>query len=115
MTVSRAAIGQAVHQLRTQHGLTQSELGTLTGLGQTVVSRLETGDRRMDAVELVSIAEALDLSVDQLLERAVELGEDTEAQLVALRAGDEAHLPSALGWVDDMFREVERLDDLADG
>jgi transcriptional regulator with XRE-family HTH domain len=36
-------LGAEVARLRRQHGLTQTQLGTLAGLGQSTLARFETG------------------------------------------------------------------------
>lgn len=40
-------------------GLTQTELAERLGIAQALVSRFETGERRIDVPELIAIAEAL--------------------------------------------------------
>ena len=45
-------------------GLTQEQLAAATGLGRTVIAKIEAGSRRLAATELVAFAEALDRPVD---------------------------------------------------
>ena len=66
----REALGRAIAAARADAGLTQEALGRRADLGQTVVSRIESGTRRMDFLELVSIAEALGVDLAVLLDRA---------------------------------------------
>ncbi len=46
---------------RKKAGLTQKELGKLIGKHQSDVSKYERGVRRLDVVEMIAIAEALDV------------------------------------------------------
>lgn len=48
-------------------GLTQQSMATRLGMHQQVVSRYETGERRLDAIELVDVAAALELDAAELL------------------------------------------------
>jgi transcriptional regulator with XRE-family HTH domain len=52
---------------RKELGLTQQALADKVGLHQQNVSRFETGERRLDAVEFVDVAMALDLDPSELL------------------------------------------------
>ncbi|MGC8634756.1 MAG: helix-turn-helix domain-containing protein [Candidatus Limnocylindrales bacterium] len=51
---------------RTQ-GLTQAQLATRVGRRQSFVSKYERGERRLDLVEVLEIADALALDVCQLI------------------------------------------------
>jgi len=57
---SRNDVGQSIAARRQELGLTQSQLGEAAGLDQTVISRIESGQRGLDALELVSLARALE-------------------------------------------------------
>lgn len=48
-------------------GLTQRQLARKIGTTQTKVARFEVGSRRVDVVELVVLARALDLSPEDLI------------------------------------------------
>ena len=52
---------------RRDAGLNQTELGKLLGRRQTFVSKIETGERRIDLVEFLIIAEALDCNPHEIL------------------------------------------------
>ena len=51
---------------RKERGLSQEALAKQLGRHQQFVSRYETGERRLDAVEFVDIARQLDLALDVL-------------------------------------------------
>lgn len=123
--LSREALGAAVQRARLDAGLTQDELGRRTGLGQTVVSRIESAGRKIDLVELLRIADAVDATVDELLATAAALDEQGQAgaegaddgraepELLALRLGagaDASGAADALGWVPGFVRELRRLE-----
>jgi transcriptional regulator with XRE-family HTH domain len=54
---------------REAKGLTQAELGELSGLSQTWISHYESGRRLPSLGKLVKLADALDASTDHLLSR----------------------------------------------
>lgn len=47
-------------------GLTQAQLADRLGCQQSLIARIESGQRRVDAVELVILARALDLDLSNL-------------------------------------------------
>jgi transcriptional regulator with XRE-family HTH domain len=58
-----------IRAVREQLGWSQRELGRITGLGDTQISRYEGGRTEPSAENLGIIAEKLDVSVDYLLGR----------------------------------------------
>lgn len=50
-------------EARERSGLTQSELAARLGRYQSVVAAIEGGGRRVDVVEFIDIADALDIDV----------------------------------------------------
>jgi transcriptional regulator with XRE-family HTH domain len=118
-TLSRNALGGAIQRARVRIGLTQGQLGELTGLGQPLISRIEAGTRKIDLVELLRVAAALDVKVDDLLNEALAgsagLVQDGEAtpELIALRLADaETSVRAALRWVPDFLQRLRRLEQL---
>lgn len=59
-----------IRQLREERDLTQAQLGERLGLTQRKVSLFESGDRRLDVIELIRIAKALGVGLGELLDRA---------------------------------------------
>lgn len=53
---------------RMDAGLTQAEVARRLGKPQSFVSKSESGERRLDAVELKRMAEILDVPITRLLE-----------------------------------------------
>ena len=64
----RVAIG-AVIDARKQAGFTQRNLATCLGKPPSFVAKIETGERRLDLVEFVAIARALNIEPADLIER----------------------------------------------
>lgn len=89
--------------------MTQAQLGALSGIGQTAISRIESGQRKVDTLELVRIAVALDIEVGDLLDRARQ-NAASEVQVLGLRLSEQAsETAGALSWAEDL---MERLDEL---
>jgi len=60
--------GQNIQQVRKQRGLTQAALGKVAGLSQSYISMIEADQRpNLSAVNLKRIADALGVTVDELL------------------------------------------------
>lgn len=53
---------QTLRSLRESKGITQSNLATMLGCNQTVISKIETFERRLDIIELRTICQKLDIS-----------------------------------------------------
>lgn len=69
-SVSRAALGTAVRQLRVQRGLSQESLADAAGVHVTYLSGIERGLRNPSLDKLNSIAAALEMSTLALITRA---------------------------------------------
>ncbi|MGX9981781.1 helix-turn-helix domain-containing protein [Methylobacterium fujisawaense] len=55
-------------EARERAGLTQTELGARLGRYQSVIAAIEGGGRRIDLVEFLDIAEALDMDAAAVVE-----------------------------------------------
>lgn len=62
------ALAQAVHERRTELGLTQAELGERAGLSQAKISRIEGSDTVPTLPLLARLARALDASLNIALD-----------------------------------------------
>lgn len=58
-----------LRDLRKQQELTQGQLGKSIGAKQAFVSKYETGERRLDFLDLLAICDALGISVVKFAER----------------------------------------------
>jgi transcriptional regulator with XRE-family HTH domain len=63
-------LGRKVRDRRTKKGLSQEEFADLAGLDRTYVSGIERGVRNPTIRTLKTIADALDISVSELLEES---------------------------------------------
>ena len=66
-----AAIGAIIEARRTR-GLTQRDLAERLGKPRSFVSKIENRERRLDFVEFVVVARALDISPTNLLAKVVD-------------------------------------------
>jgi transcriptional regulator with XRE-family HTH domain len=60
-------LGARIARLRKEHGFTQVELATRIGIIQTIVSAIESDERKLSAEMAVRFAQALGVGVDELL------------------------------------------------
>lgn len=58
-----------LRELRRQKGLSQDQMAKAIGTKQAFVSKYETGERRLDFLDLVAICEVLNMSIVKLAER----------------------------------------------
>jgi transcriptional regulator with XRE-family HTH domain len=63
-------IGQRITAIRTKRGWNQSELARRANLNRAYISQLEAGRRIPGAVILLKVADALDVTVDELVRDA---------------------------------------------
>ncbi|MBY8880097.1 helix-turn-helix domain-containing protein [Actinacidiphila acidipaludis] len=65
-------VRKRIRALRVAQGLSLEELATRARLSQSTLSRIENGQRRLALDSLVTLARALDTSLDQLVETATD-------------------------------------------
>jgi DNA-binding XRE family transcriptional regulator len=68
-----------LRQARLDAGLQQQDLAKLLGTSQSVISKIETGDRQLDILELRQVCRALGLSLEEFvrqLEQELQAGEE---------------------------------------
>jgi len=64
-----ARIGTRIKELRTKKGISQQRLAELLGVSRPAISQIETGERKISAEELDSLAKIFNISVDSLLNK----------------------------------------------
>lgn len=67
-------LGRVLADARERHGFKQAELAEKLGLPASYLSKIENGTRRLDVIELIQIAEAMNADVAELIrdvERAI--------------------------------------------
>ncbi|MFY1669669.1 helix-turn-helix domain-containing protein [Plantactinospora sp. WMMB334] len=107
-----ADVGERVRAARVAAGLSQTELATSVGLDRTMIAKIESGTRRIDALELVKLASAmgvpvghfLDTAPSELSRRTVPLTEDTDTEV-----GRESNLLDIAlqGWIRDLRQLID--------
>ncbi len=61
------ALGAAIATIRTQRGMSQAEFAEALGYRQSLIAKIELGNRRLDVVELVVLARAMQIDPSVLL------------------------------------------------
>lgn len=75
MEINYKAIGKRVREARKRKGMTQSSLAEKANLSDTLISHIERGATKLSLPSIISIANALDTSVDSLLMDVVDRSE----------------------------------------
>lgn len=67
-TRTRGTLGSRIRRARERRGWSLQNLADASGIGKSVLSRLETGDREDPKISLVAeVAQALEVSLDELV------------------------------------------------
>jgi transcriptional regulator with XRE-family HTH domain len=85
------AVGPRLKRLRSQHGITLTELSETTGISQSTLSRLETGQRKASLELLLPLALAYRIPLDDLV-GAPEVG-DPRVRLKPRRVNGRTVIP----------------------
>lgn len=64
-------LGAALAEIRREKGVLQEELAARLGKDQSLISNIERGHRRVDALEIYAIARALDIEPVDLFSRVI--------------------------------------------
>jgi transcriptional regulator with XRE-family HTH domain len=67
--IDKEALLGALRGLRTNVGLTQAEVAARLGRPQSFVSKYESGERRLDLIELSEVCAALGISLENFVSR----------------------------------------------
>jgi transcriptional regulator with XRE-family HTH domain len=62
-------VGQVIRAIRTEHGLSQSDLGKILGLHQTAICRLEQGLQNLMLSDAVALARHFKIDPKEVLLR----------------------------------------------
>ena len=68
-TPEHQRLTELLRQLRHEAGLNQNELAELLDKPQSFVSKFETGERRLDLIELRHVCTAMGITLAQLVQR----------------------------------------------
>jgi transcriptional regulator with XRE-family HTH domain len=103
-----ARVGESIAELRRAKGLTQAQLAEMIDLEQEAVSRWERGTRVPTLLRLQQLRDALECSVDQLLQRGSKRPDDQLANvanaLTGLDADERALVVNFVQQFTDMLR-----------
>ncbi|MBS9525906.1 helix-turn-helix transcriptional regulator [Litoribacter alkaliphilus] len=69
-TIHKAEYKALIHllrEIRENAGITQKELAQELGTDQTFISKVETGERRLDVIELKSLCDALGIDFQEFI------------------------------------------------
>ncbi|MGC2374750.1 MAG: helix-turn-helix transcriptional regulator [Solirubrobacteraceae bacterium] len=94
----RIVIGQRIRHEREVAGYTQAQLAELVGIGDTVLCKIETGQRGLDSLILRRIARVLDVPMDRFFIA-------TESLALA-REGDDEHVRGMVEWARGMKADL---------
>ncbi|MPY99628.1 MAG: helix-turn-helix domain-containing protein [Actinophytocola sp.] len=104
-------IGERIRDSRSAAGLSQADLARAVGLDRTMLAKIETGARRVDALELARFSATLGVPMEQFLEdRPLVLSRRTQLAAEAQTdAAQQAYQLEAklLGWRDDVRQLIE--------
>jgi transcriptional regulator with XRE-family HTH domain len=68
-TVEHRRLQELLRQIRLGAGLRQEDLAALLGKDQGFISRCESGDRRLDLIELRRICQAVGITLSEFVKR----------------------------------------------
>lgn len=70
--MKKSRLATLLRQVRLEANLTQSELAEVLGQSQSYVSKYESGEQRLDLIEIEAICKAVDIRLTRFVERYVE-------------------------------------------
>jgi transcriptional regulator with XRE-family HTH domain len=71
-TTAHRKFGEWMKETREALGMSQARFGQHVGKSQSFIAKTETGERRMDIIEFVTLAEALGTSPQKLFQRVLD-------------------------------------------
>lgn len=113
MVLTQERLGARIERARERAGLSQAELGARVELTQSAISRIESGERGVDSLELAALAETLGVSVLDLLE-SEPVAEELRVAARLDQASEPATVDRALNRVLDVVRLDRLLDELGE-
>lgn len=102
MTVDAETLGQRIAEARGRAGLTQADLAAAVSLDRSALTKIELGSRRVSALELAQIADAVNTRIEWFLDEA-------PTALISHRNAQEPGAPSPAidVWIERIARDVE--------
>ncbi|HEY3374932.1 MAG TPA: helix-turn-helix transcriptional regulator [Candidatus Aquicultor sp.] len=105
--LNEITLGQNIEQARVNAGLNQQQLADLVELDRSAISRVESGSRKVDSIELVKIAAALGVTELSLL-----TVQETEAIYLRAPESEPESIKQQIKWVNGFFENYEFLKEL---
>jgi transcriptional regulator with XRE-family HTH domain len=111
------AIGETIHEKRLASGITQGDLGKLTGRNQSTIAKIENGPLPNVGIKVVfEIASALSLTASELFELAEtkstpenkKKNQAPDSAAKKIQKGLEALPPKKRKWLEGIFIELVR-------
>lgn len=106
-----AIVGANVKRMRKLHGFTQEHVARYLGIDQTLVSKVEGGQRSLGAASLEKLCDLFFCTLDDLLDDSARSAQAPVEKAVAFRADgladEDLHALAAIG------RIVRNLEDMA--
>lgn len=113
VSLTQEQLAGRIAQARERARLSQAQLADRVSLTQSAISRIESGDRGIDSLELAAIADALDVSVLDLLE-VEPLAADLRVAARLAEATEPGAVDRALSRVVELIRLNRLLGDLGE-
>lgn len=82
MGINYVSIGQNIKKFRVEKGLIQNKLGEKSGIEPSNISHIERGATKVSLPTLVSIANALDVSLDEIIYDSLVKNEHIKIKLI---------------------------------
>jgi len=98
------SLSDRIKQSRIDAGLTQQQLGDAIGVNKSTIAGYERGSREPDAIKLIKIARALNVTGDYLLE----IEDDKNRRQVVFNSLSEEAIDYAITF-DQLSEESKRL------
>jgi Zn-dependent peptidase ImmA (M78 family)/transcriptional regulator with XRE-family HTH domain len=111
--ISSQQLGERISQERRRHDLTQADVAAKLGLSRPTYIGIEKGERRPGAEELVKIAEALQVSLHDLLKEHRAAGEVSPRFRLGLgRGASDVELRGVVDKLEELGRRYVELESL---
>jgi Zn-dependent peptidase ImmA (M78 family)/DNA-binding XRE family transcriptional regulator len=81
MPITKQELGNRLRQLRESRGFTQEDVAEILGISRSAVVQLEAGNRNLDSVELMRLAQEFGFDPKQLFEESFDAVQDSVTAL----------------------------------
>ena len=110
MAINYESIGKQIKKYRTQKGISQEDLGRIISTNNEHLSRVETGTKYPSLELLILIANALDVSADDLLvdnltHTSSSVGKDLHLLLQSCSDDEREMLTRIMKFMKELFSE----------